>query len=168
MKKLISIELKKVLTYPTFWIMLGIYMVMLFMMFFFLRSIKLQGPLAFLNLDSYYAFPMLWHSLTYVASFFTLLLGMLVIILITNEFTFRTVRQNIIDGLSKVDFLAAKIYLIILIALFATIMVFLTGMINGLIVTENLQSSMIYEKMNFLLAYFVRVAEKMRLRGGKA
>src|SRR5579864_7443787 len=105
MKKLISIELKKILPYATFWIMLGIYVVLLFLMFFFLRSIKLAGPLAFLNLDSFYSFPLLWHSLTYVASFFTLLLGILVIILITNEFSFRTVRQNIIDGLSKADFL---------------------------------------------------------------
>lgn len=161
MKKLLSIELKKVLTYATFWIMLGVYMVMVFMMFFFLRSIKLTGPLAFFNLDSYYSFPMLWHSLSWVASFFTLLLGMLVIILVTNEFTFRTVRQNIIDGLSKVDVLAAKLYLIILIALFATIVVFFTGIICGLITTENLQNSMIFEKINFLPAYFVQAIAYM-------
>lgn len=161
MKKLISIELKKISPYPTFWIMLGIYMVLLFLMFFFLRSLKPAGPLAFLNLDSFYSFPMLWHSLTYVASFFTLLLGILVIILITNEFSFRTVRQNIIDGLSKADFMLAKVYLIIFIALFATFVVFVTGIINGLIVTENLQSSMIYEKMDFLPAYFIQAIAYM-------
>lgn len=161
MKKLLSIELKKVVPYSTFWILLGIYMVLVFTIFFFLRSIKISGPFAFLNLDSYYAFPMLWHSLTYVASYFTLLLGMLVIILITNEFNFRTVRQNIIDGLSKADFLAGKLYLIILIALLATFIVFLTGMIQGLIGTDNLQSSIVFEKMNFLPAYFVQAIAYM-------
>ena len=161
MMKLLSIELRKVLTYATFWIMLGIYVVMLFMAFFFLKSIKLNGPLAFFNLQQYYQFPLLWHTLTYVASFFTLLLGILVIILATNEFTFRTVRQNIIDGFSKVDFLSAKLYLIITIALFATLIVFITGIINGLITTDNLNSSIFFDKIAFVLAYFVQAIAYM-------
>lgn len=161
MKKLLSIELKKIIPYTTFWIILGIYVVLLFLVFFFLRSIKLQGPLAFLNLDQYYSFPLLWHTLTYVASFFTLLLGILVIILITNEFTYRTARQNIIDGLSKMDFLSAKLYLIILIALFATLIVFITGIINGFIVTEHIESSIIFDKIAFVLAYFVQAIAYM-------
>src|SRR5580704_16682073 len=112
MKKLISIELKKVLPYPTFWIILGVYMTLVFFVFFAIHNIQLKGPLSFFSLKSYYTFPVLWQTLTWVASWFTLLLGMCVIILITNEFTFRTVRQNVIDGLSKMDFLVGKLIVI--------------------------------------------------------
>jgi ABC-2 type transport system permease protein len=161
MKKLLSIELKKILPYATFWIIMGIYFVLLFLVFFFLRTIKIQGPLAFLNLQSYYIFPVLWHSLTYVASFFTLLLGMIVIILSTNEFMFRTIRQNIIDGLSKVNFLVAKLLLIFGIALLATFIVFFTGLINGFTQTNNIVASMVFEKIDFVVAYFVQAIAYM-------
>lgn len=161
MKKLLSIELKKVVPYTTFWVMLGIYIVMVFAVFYFIPSIKLKGPLSFFNLSSFYTFPDLWHTLTYVASIFTLLLGMLVIILVTNEYTFRTVRQNVIDGLNKADFLTGKLLLILCIALFATIIVFITGIINGSVQTENLQSSMIFAKIDFVLAYFVQTIAYM-------
>jgi len=161
MKKLISIELKKILPYPTFWIMLGIYVVLLFLLFFFLHELKLGGPLSLFSLESYYTFPKLWHTLTYLASLFNLLLGTLIIILITNEFTFRTARQNVIDGLSKADFLIAKLLLILGIALFATLFVFIIGMINGVMETQNLTSSMIFEKIDFVFAYFVQAIAYM-------
>ncbi len=156
MKKLVSIELKKVIPYLTFWVILALYVALIFVVFFLAHTIKLNNKLSFLNLKSYYTFPDLWHTLTYIASFFTLLLGILVIILITNEFTFRTARQNIIDGLSKADFLAGKLLLLLLIALFATAIVFITGMVNGLLQTDNPVTSMILAKMDFVVAYFVQ------------
>lgn len=156
MKKLLSIELRKVIPYFTFWVILGLYVALIFIVFFFAHTIKINEKLAFFNLQSYYTFPDLWHTLTYIASFFTLLLGILFIILITNEFTFRTARQNIIDGLSKADFLAGKLLLILLIALFATAIVFITGIINGTMQTDNLNTSMVLEKIDFVLAYFVQ------------
>ena len=156
MKKLLAIEMKKVVPYVTFWIMLGIYAFLLFFVFFVLHQIKMGGNLSFFSLQAYYTFPELWHTLSYIASFFNLLLGMLIIILITNEFTFRTVRQNVIDGLSKMDFLVSKLLLILVIAVAATVLVFIIGMINGLMETDSLTSSIIFEKIDFVLAYFVQ------------
>jgi len=156
MKKLISIELKKILPYPTFWILLGIYALLLFFIVFALHQLHFEGVLAMFKLQSFYTFPDIWHTVTYIAGYFNLLLGVLVIILITNEFTFRTGRQNIIDGLSKMDFLTAKLFLILGIAVVATLFVLIIGLINGLSQTPNMDSSMIFAQIDFVLAYFVQ------------
>lgn len=161
MKKLLSIELKKIIPYTTFWIMMGIYVVLLFFIFYFVHQVHFGGAGAAFSLQSYYTFPDLWHTLTYIAGFFNLLLGMLVIILITNEFTFRTVRQNVIDGLSKSNFLVAKLFLILVIALMATLSVFIIGMINGSMQTPDMSASSVFAESDFILAYFVQAIAYM-------
>src|ERR1700733_10125075 len=103
MMKRLSIELKKIMPYPPFWIFIGLYVLLTLMVFCSLPFIKFTGPASALTLKTYYTFPDIWHTLTYIAGLFNLLLGVLVIILITNEFNFRTVRQNIIDGWSISD-----------------------------------------------------------------
>jgi hypothetical protein len=47
--------------------------------------------------------------------------------LVTNEFTFKTNRQNIIDGMSRLDFIHVKIALATLFAMISTIFVIVTG-----------------------------------------
>ena len=49
----------------------------------------------------------------------------------TNEYTFRTNRQNIIDGWSRQQFLQIKISLAFLFALFATVVVIICGFVFG-------------------------------------
>jgi ABC-type transport system involved in multi-copper enzyme maturation permease subunit len=162
MRKLAYIELKKIITYPTFWILLGMYAVLLFFITFGLHQIKFNNsPLALFSLQTYYTFPYMWHTVTYLASFFNLLLGTLIIILITNEFTFRTNRQNIIDGLSKAEFLVAKLILIVCITVVATLFVSIIGLISGISQTPNLNASLIFDKIAFLLAYFVQAIAYM-------
>jgi ABC-2 type transport system permease protein len=157
MMKLLSIELKKILTYPTFWIFAGLYVLMVLLVFCVIPSIHLPGPPGgLLSVKSYYTFPDIWHTLTYIAGFFNLLLGVLVVILITNEFNFRTVRQNIIDGWSVLNFLAAKIILIVFLAACTTIFVFLLGMLYGLIASSSIDSVSIFSEISFVLAYFVQ------------
>lgn len=156
MMKLLSIELKKIKTYPTFWIFIGLYVLLVLMVFCAIPSIKLNGIASALSLKSYYTFPDIWHTLTYIAGLFNLLLGILVIILITNEFTFRTVRQNIIDGWSVNNFLFAKINLLVLLAFSTTIFVFIVGIVYGLIESSSTDTASVFKEINFILAYFVQ------------
>jgi len=158
MKKLLSIELKKIMPYPTFWIFAGLYIVMVVLAFCSIASLKIQGngPLAMIQLTSYYTFPDIWHTLTYIAGFFNLLLGVLIIILVTNEFTFRTLRQNIIDGWTLTNFLTAKIILLVFLALCTAVFVFLFGMIYGLIKSPSVDAADMFAQISFLLAYFIQ------------
>ena len=156
MMKLLSIELNKIKTYPTFWAFVAIYVVMVLLVFSFFPYFKFNGPLSMINLKPYYTFPDIWHMLTCLAGIFNLMLGVLVIVLITNEFTFRTFRQNIIDGWSITNFLSAKVILLVFFALCTTIFLFLFGLVYGLIETSPLNTSDIFTQCNYLIAYFVQ------------
>ncbi|MEP6712860.1 MAG: hypothetical protein ABJA37_10610 [Ferruginibacter sp.] len=88
---------------------------------------KVQGSQLLFS-GSPYDFDVVWKTVTYYSSFFLMLPALLIVILISNEFTFKTHRQNIIDGWSRLQFLNVKIALAILLALASTIVVILTGL----------------------------------------
>jgi ABC-type transport system involved in multi-copper enzyme maturation permease subunit len=102
--------------------------------------------------------PKAWHNLSYIAGYFNLFLAIVVITLICNEFSFRTIRQNIISGMSRFQYLLSKLYLILVISLAATIMVFLIALLLGLIHTHPLAATAIFNvKLQFILGYFLEV-----------
>ena len=74
-----------------------------------------------------------WYFTAYVASWFSLfILSFIVIFHITNEYSNKTVRQNIIDGYSRMDFFKSKFYMVGTIAIIATAYVFIVGLGAGL------------------------------------
>jgi ABC-2 type transport system permease protein len=158
MMKLLSIEFKKISSYSTFWVFASLYACLLVLLFLGIATFKLPGmpPTTAANANPYFIFPNLWHTLSYTAGWFNLLLGVLMVILITNEFTFRTVRQNIIDGWTVNDFVLAKILLSLVLAICTTIYVFLIGIVYGLIATPSNSLSNVFGQVSFLLAYFVQ------------
>lgn len=79
-----------------------------------------------------YDFTNTWQTTSYATGYLLILPAMLLIILITNEYSFRTSRQNIIDGWSRAEFIAVKLMLALLIAVFSTLLVIITAMIFGL------------------------------------
>jgi len=86
------------------------------------------GPYPFLPRD----YETTWYFTAYVASWFSLfILSFILIFHITNEYTNKTVRQNIIDGYSRSDFFKSKFYMLIVMAIVATIYVFIVGLVAG-------------------------------------
>ena len=67
-----------------------------------------------------------------MSSFLLFILGLLMIISITNEFSYKTHRQNIIDGLSRTQFISTKMMVAVLLTAIATIIVFLTAYLFGM------------------------------------
>ena len=55
-----------------------------------------------------FAFPVVWQSNTYIASWLHFIPAILLILTVTNEFSFRTHRQNLLEGWSRNQFLVAK------------------------------------------------------------
>jgi hypothetical protein len=89
-------------------------------------------PTGIISGTSPYDFDMVWQTTSYVAGYLLLLPGLLLIMLMTNEFSFRTHRQNIIDGWSRQQFIDVKICMALIAAVISTVVVFLTAFCFGL------------------------------------
>lgn len=76
-------------------------------------------------------FDYVWQTVSYTAGYLLILPVLLVIILVTNEFAFRTVRQNIIDGWQREQFFNAKLMLVVLFSIVSLLIVIITGLIFG-------------------------------------
>jgi len=70
-----------------------------------------------------FVFPEVWQTLAYLASWFHFVPALLIMLSVTNEFQFRTHRQNLLDGWSRLRFFAAKLLVTVLICAGATFFV---------------------------------------------
>ncbi|GAA3947634.1 ABC transporter permease [Hymenobacter algoricola] len=122
-------ELHKILPYRTVWFILLLFVALLALFVAVGSGVVLNGQTVG---NSLYAFPALWHKLSYVASYFNLLLGILLIILITDEFQFRTFRQQVIDGSSAAGLVQGKLAVSGGLALFGMLVVLGVGFFYGL------------------------------------
>jgi ABC-2 type transport system permease protein len=164
MIKLLQIELRKIVPYKMFWVMSGVYFLSMVFFFYGLPSLidyftmQSKAPEVKLLMKFLYNFPDIWQNLAWAASlrlFIKIFLGMIIIILVTNEYSFLTIRNNVINGLSRTDFLLSKVYVAILFSIVATILIFITGTVLGLIYSTTVNAHVYFGKMIFLLGYFV-------------
>ena len=160
MIRLLQIEWLKLKYNRAFWILVGMYVMAVTLIcssgMFLLEWLKSQGA-DFEGVDPtilpIYDFPDVWHNVTYVATFFKIFLAFIIIISISNESTYRTMRQNIIDGLSKREFLISKILLIAVMAVGSMLLLFLIGMGTGAAYSHVWGAKYIFKDMEFLFAY---------------
>ena len=151
MLNLLKIEYKKLTPYPTFWVIFGLFFLFTPIVFYGIGQAKFEGmPLDF---TSIYNFPDVWNNITYIASWFNLLIGMLLVILVCNEFSFKTFRQHVIDGQSKSDFILSKIVLMTSFSLLTTTYLFLTGTLFGLLSGSE---ASLFTNIKYLLVYFIQ------------
>ncbi|MBL7759192.1 MAG: ABC transporter permease subunit [Sediminibacterium sp.] len=124
MLSLLKTEWLKIRKYPAFWWMLGIVLLTypgingIFLNVYqqFTTRKDAAGSFAKMVLGNPFSFPETWHTVAYFSSFFVLLPAILVIMLITNEYSFRTHRQNIIDGWSRYEFITGKLMDVLIIS----------------------------------------------------
>jgi ABC-2 type transport system permease protein len=160
MIRAIQLEWLKLKHYKLFWVLLVMYVLALIIItsggVFLLEWMKSKG-VEFEGIDPtiipIYDFPDIWQNSTYLASFTKLLLAFIVIISVNNDLTYLTLRQNIIDGLSKWEYLLSKLGLIIVLALFSVCFLFLSGLINGYFYSHVWGTFYIFDELEYLLAY---------------
>jgi ABC-2 type transport system permease protein len=137
MQSLLKIEWLKIKNYGAFKI-LGIFFlvgvvltnyIVLSVSNNFVNNVKAA---ALVSSFSPYSFSNTWQTTSYTTGYLLILPALLIIILMTNEFSFRTSRQNIIDGWSRQQFIDVKIILALIISILCTVMVLLTATIFGL------------------------------------
>src|SRR5882757_3504218 len=134
MLQLLKIEWLKVKNYRTFWILLVITVASIPGFNYGLYNLmdnsfpKFHGKSI---LGSPFAFPDVWQTVSWNATMLFLVPAILIITLTTNEFTYKTHRQNIIDGWSRKQFISVKLIEVVLLSVLTTIAVLLTAFLFG-------------------------------------
>ena len=161
MKRLIRLEWAKISTYGFFRVVLILTVCLFLLTVFVFSRIDISVPgFTWRNL---FRFPDVWPSFAWVASWFNLLLAILVITIAGNEYAGRILRQQVMTGLSREEWLAGKGILILGLALFGVLMVFLAGLIFGLIFTNEPGVGMVFQNMDILFVYLIQAVGYMIL-----
>lgn len=139
MMRLLNIEWKKLWPSLPFRILPALYFVSMWAVFYalqdqFFKKIhidKAMETMLFSQLNIY-KFPDIWANLTYTASYFHVIPAIIIIISITNEFSYRTIRQHVIDGMARGEFILSKFLTIAAITLASVLFLLVMGLSIGM------------------------------------
>ena len=151
---LLKLEWLKVKNYMPFLVLSAMYILLLPLFMAVGKSINLPQELG--GTDVYYMFPNIWQSLAYVGNWLAyFIMGFIAVLTVTNEFSNRTLRQNIISGISRTDFFLSKTYFLIVIALMGTLYYAIVALLYGFFNTETIYASRIMENIDMIPRYFL-------------
>ncbi|TJY32853.1 ABC transporter permease subunit [Pontimicrobium aquaticum] len=159
MVRLLQLELQKLLLNRTSKILIFISFILPFTVLI-LSSIKINF-FGFFTLElgelGIYNFPIIWHITTFFAAQFKFFFAIVVVSMIGNEYSNKTIKQNLIDGLSKKEFILSKFYTIVFFSLVATILLTLISLLIGLYYSSYNEIGIILSETEYLLGYFVKL-----------
>ncbi|MFT5249918.1 MAG: ABC-2 type transport system permease protein [bacterium] len=102
-------------------------------------------------------FPFIWHFNTYIAAILKLFLAIVIVSMMANEYSNRTLKQNLIDGLSKKEFVLSKFLTVILFSVISTLFVLGVSLILGLMFSDYNEIGIIFSDIEYLFAYFIKL-----------
>ena len=102
-------------------------------------------------------FPYIWHFNTYIASILKFFLLLVIVSMMSNEYSYKTLKQNLIDGLSKKEFILSKFYTVIAFAAISTVFVFVVSLILGLVYSDYNELAIIVSDLDYLVAFFIKL-----------
>jgi ABC-2 type transport system permease protein len=160
MLNLLRVEWLKVKNYKTFWILLAMTILIIpgvnYLIYDLMNNSfgKVNGKMI---LGSPFAFPDAWQTITWNSGLLFILPAILIITLTTNEFTYKTHRQNIIDGWSRMQFITVKLFELLLLSLVSTLVVFLTVLVFGCIANKISPGQSIWQESRYIFFYFIQM-----------
>ncbi len=158
MKRLLSIELQKIWKNKASRILTLAY-------FIILSFIALIASVKF-NIGSFqlriadegiFNFPYIWHFNTYIASMLKFFLAIVIVSMMANEYSYGTLKQNLIDGMSKKEFVLSKFLTVFVFAASSAVFVFIMSLILGLCFSSYTEIGIIFSELEYILAYFVKL-----------
>ena len=158
MLRLLNIELHKLRYNRASKILIIIYFALLTSIAL-IAAIKFDiGPVQFhLAEQGIFNFPYIWHFNTFIASIFKFFLLLVIVSMMANEYSNRTLKQNLIDGLSKKEFILSKFYTVVLLALISTVFVFIVSLILGYVYSDFNEISIVTTDLEYLFAFFLKL-----------
>lgn len=157
MKRLLTIEWNKIFYYKTARIFILLYFVLLMVIGVGLAFFK--HPIGGIELNlrqlGIFNFPIIWQNLAYILAASKIFLGVIIIMNVTNEFSNRTLKQNLIDGMSKNEFLVSKVLTNLVLTIGSTIFLVVIALTLGLIFSQSNES--ITAGIEYVFVYFLKM-----------
>lgn len=159
MKRLLSIEFQKIWKNKASKFLLLTYFILLSFIAL-IASIKFNiGTFEISIADQgIFNFPYIWHFNTYIAAWFKFFLAIIIVSMMANEYTYGTLKQNLIDGLSKKEFILSKFLVVGNFALASTVFVFIMSLILGYSFSSYNEFSIVFSDLEYLVAFFIKLA----------
>jgi len=159
MIRLLQIELQKLLLNRTSKILIFISFI-LPLCVIVLSAIKINF-FGFFTLElgelGIFNFPIIWHINTYFSALFKFFFAIVVVSMIGNEYSNKTLKQNLIDGMSKKEFILSKFYTILFFSLISSLIIFIISLILGFVYSSYNEWSIIMRGIEFIPAYFFKL-----------
>ncbi|TRX41339.1 ABC transporter permease [Flavobacterium restrictum] len=158
MKRLLAIELQKIWLNKASRVLTLTYFILLSFIAL-IASIKFDlGVFKFhLAEMGIFNFPFIWHFNTYIAAILKLFLAIVIVSMMANEYSYGTLKQNLIDGMSKKEFVLSKFLTVVVFALASTAFVFVMSLILGLCFSSYTEFGIIFSDLDYLIAFFVKL-----------
>jgi ABC-type transport system involved in multi-copper enzyme maturation permease subunit len=74
-----------------------------------------------------------------------------------NEYSNKTIKQNLIDGLSKKEFIYSKFLTVLSFSLISTLFIFVVSLLLGLGYSDYNEMGIIFSDLEFILAFFIKL-----------
>lgn len=158
MKRLLSIELQKIWKNRASRVLTISYFILLSFIAL-IASIKFNIGNFKLHIaeQGIFNFPYIWHFNTYIAAILKFFLAIVIVSMMANEYSYGTLKQNLIDGMSKREFIISKFLTVVLFAAGSTVFVFIMSLILGLSFSSYTEPSIIFTDLEYLAGYFVKL-----------
>ncbi|PAM96570.1 ABC transporter permease [Flavobacterium sp. IR1] len=158
MNRLIAIELQKIWKNKASRVLTLTYFILLSFIAL-IASIKFDLGLIQFHVAEMgiFNFPFIWHFNTYMAAILKFFLAIVIVSMMANEYSYGTLKQNLIDGLSKKEFILSKFLTVVLFALCSTVFVFVMSLLLGLSFSSYTEFGIIFTDLDYLLAFFVKL-----------
>jgi ABC-2 type transport system permease protein len=145
MQNILRTEWLKIKKYPAFWWVMGITALTYPGINYIFHGVYVnitqdnnkKGEILKALIGNPFSFPEAWHTVAYFSSIFVFIPAIVVIMLITNEYTYKTNRQNIIDGWSRKEFMFAKMIDVFILTIIVTLLFSTVAFIMGATNTED-------------------------------
>jgi hypothetical protein len=92
----------------------------------------------------------------YFSSFFVIVPALLIIMLVSNEFTYKTHRQNIIDGWSRNQFIHAKMIDVAIVSCIVTASYTIVAAIFGFYYSDTVHATRWMEELQYIPLFFLQ------------
>jgi ABC-type transport system involved in multi-copper enzyme maturation permease subunit len=158
MKRLLSIELQKIWKNKASRVLTLTYFILLTFIAL-IASIKFDLGVFKLHLAEMgiFNFPFIWHFNTYIAAILKLFLAIVIVSMMANEYSYGTLKQNLIDGMSKKEFILSKFLTILLFAFVSTVFIFILSLILGFSFSSYTEIGIVFSDLDYLLGYFIKL-----------
>ena len=170
MNSLIRTEWLKIKKYRAFWWMTGIislsYPGINYIFYQIYSELMAKGgdarQMIKMLVGNPFTFPEVWHTVAYASSIFIFIPSIVVIMFITNEYTYKTHRQNIIDGWSRNQFMKSKLIDVMIISLLTTLLYIIVALVIGYVNIED-GNGEVWGQTKYIVLFFLQTFSQLSL-----